>query len=90
MHPSPLPIRAGLGEFAIPLLEDFLFPSVELVRRRDVPNRAVQTNRVVMLDITADDSPGIVQAQRRLRPDALAFEALVPAFQFAVALRIIR
>jgi hypothetical protein len=38
----------------------------EHVLRRDVPNRAVQANIVVMLDVAFHQTPRIVQRQSRL------------------------
>jgi hypothetical protein len=43
----------------------------EHVLRRDVANRAVQTNAVVMLDVVLDQTPRVIQRQRRSRPDEL-------------------
>jgi len=55
----------------------------------DVPNRAVQANVVVMLDVALHQTPRIFQRQWRSRPDALSFERFVPAFDLSVRLRIV-
>ena len=56
------------------------FAEVECASR-DAPN-ALQTNIVVMLDVTLHKTPCIFQRQRCSRPDALAFERFVPPFDF--------
>jgi len=61
----------------------------EHVLRRDVAVGAVQTNVVVMLGVTLNQTPCIFQRQRRAGADALSFERFVPAFDFAVRLRVI-
>ncbi len=44
---------------------------------------------VVMHHVLADDSPGVLQRERRARANALAFDGAVKAFDLAVALRIV-
>src|ERR1019366_4504478 len=79
--PLQLPIALGLNLLLLP---------AEHVPRRDVADRAVQTDVVVMLYVTLNQTPRIFQRQRRARPDALPFECFVPTLDFAVRLRIIR
>ena len=43
-----------------------------------------------MLDVLASNVSGVFQQERAARTDAFPFDALVPAFEIAVALRIIR
>ena len=43
-----------------------------------------------MFDVLAGDVAGVFQRERAARTDAFPFEALVPAFELAVALRIVR
>ena len=69
--------------------EDLLVAAVELVLGRDVADGAVQADVVVMGDEVGDDAAGVVERQRDLDADALALEGLVPAFDLAVALRIV-
>jgi len=44
----------------------------------------------VMRDVLRHDPPRVVQAQRRLDPDALPVQRLVPALDLPVALRVIQ
>ncbi len=67
-----------------------LVAAVELVLGRDVADGAVQADGVVMVDVIGHDAAGVVQRQRHLDADAVALEGLVPAFDLAVALRIVR
>src|SRR5215831_3402604 len=43
-----------------------------------------------MIDVALDETPRIIQRQRRSRPNALSFERFMPTFDFAVRLRIVR
>ncbi len=67
-----------------------LGPACELVLGSDVADGAVQANGVVTLDVIADDAAGIFQGQRRLAANAIALEGAVEAFDFAIALGIVR
>src|SRR5690348_14103469 len=58
----------------------------EHVLRGDVVNRAVQSNVVVMLDVTLHQTPSIFQRQRHSLQDALSLERFVPTFDFSVRL----
>jgi hypothetical protein len=94
-HPSRGPPAAILPVFprrfqlSIPLGLNLLLMPGEHVLRRDVADGAVQTNVVVMLGVTLNQTPCIFQRQRRARADALPFERFVPPFDFAVRLRVI-
>ena len=81
---------ASLFEFAVALRVDFIPAAGEHVCGRDIADGAVQAHVVVVIDVVADQAPRIVQRQRRAGPDAFLFERFVPAFDFAVGLRIIR
>src|SRR5580692_9078427 len=81
----PLPGRIQL---AIPLGTDRLFATGQLVRGRDVTDRAVQADFVVVRHELRDQPPGVLQAQRRLDLDALSFQGLVPPLHLPIALRI--
>src|SRR5262249_48187590 len=50
----------------------------------------MQPNRVVMLDKLAHDPSSVFQGQRRSRTNTLFLEDAMPAFDFAVALRVVR
>src|SRR5216683_5910314 len=58
------------------------------VLRRDVADRTVQADVVVMLYVALHQTPRFFQRQWRSRPDALSFERFVPAFNRSVRLRI--
>src|SRR5262249_35192735 len=50
----------------------------------------MQADGVVVLDELADDAAGVFRGQRGARADALLLEDAVPAFDLAVALRVVR
>src|SRR6516165_4951837 len=85
-----LPLFPRRLQFPIPLLVNLLLPPGEHVLGRDVPDGAVQTHVVVMLHVALDQTPCVFQRQRRSRPNALAFQRLVPALNLAVRLWIVR
>src|SRR5579864_9447314 len=87
--PTNLTLLSRRLQFPVPIGVDFLLTPGEHVLRRNVANRAVQADVVVMLDIALHQTPCIVQRQRRSRPDALSLERFVPAFDFSVRLRIV-
>jgi hypothetical protein len=66
-----LALFSRLLQLPIPLGMDLSLTPGEHVLRRDVANRAVQTNAVVMLDVVLDQTPRVIQRQRRSRPDEL-------------------
>jgi hypothetical protein len=80
---------AGLGQLAVASIEDFLVAAFELVLGRDVADSAVKTDGIVMEDIIGNEASGVVERQGDHDTDALALEGLVPAFLFAVGLRIV-
>ena len=78
-----------LLQLPIPLGVDLRLTPGEHVLR-DVANRAVRADVVVMLDVALHQTPCIVQGKWRSRPDALSFERFVAAFDlsFGVSLRL--
>jgi hypothetical protein len=68
----------------MPLGLNLLLVPGEHVLWSDVADGTVQANVVVMLHITLYQAPCIFQRQRRSRPNALAFQRLVPALNLAV------
>ena len=56
----------------------------------DVTDGTVQADVVVILYVVGDDAAGILGRQRHLDAEAIALEGFVPAFDLAVALRIVR
>ena len=89
-HPSRRPLAAILPLFLrrvqlpMPLGLNLLLVPGEHVLWSDVADGTVQANVVVMLHITLYQAPCIFQRQRRSRPNALAFQRLVPALNLAV------
>jgi hypothetical protein len=81
---------AGLGEFAVAVLEDLSILAVEFVFGGNVVDGAVQPRGVVVVGVIGHDLAGVVEGQRHLDADAIAFEGLVPAFDLAVRLGIVR
>ena len=78
-----------LVEFAFALGEDAIGASREFVFRRDVTNRAVQTDCVVNVNEFVNEPPCGDERERRFRTDALALERLVETLDLAVALRVV-
>ena len=87
--PSYAPLFAGLCEFGVAQLEDFLVSAGEFVGGCDVADCAVQADVVVVMHIVADESAGVVERQGRAWPDAFGLESFVIAFELAVALWVI-
>ena len=83
------PFSCGF-EFAVAGVEDLLLASVEFVLGRDVADGRVQPDGVVVLDEFADDAACVFERQRGTGADAFFLEDAVPAFDLAVALRVIR
>lgn len=79
-HPSRGPLAAipplfpRRFQLPIPLGLNLLLMPGEHVLWRDVTDRAVQTNVVVMLYVTFNQTPRIFERQRRSRADAFPFE----------------
>jgi len=80
----------GLFEPAVPQCEDLFFAALKPVSGRHIPDGAVKPHLAVVLHVSSDHTPGIVEGQRRLRADALALDRAVPALKLAVALRVVR
>jgi hypothetical protein len=70
--PTNLPLLSLRLQLPIPTGVDLLLTPGEHVLWRDVANRAVQADVVVMLDVALHQTPRIVQRQRGSRPDALS------------------
>ena len=83
------PPGVGRRQFLSRCGPDRFGPTGQLVGRRDVGDRTMQTHRVVMVHELGDQPPSFLQAQRRLDPNALSFQGLEPPLHLAVALRII-
>ena len=79
----------GLAQFAPPLGEDGRRPAFHLVDRGEVAEGAMQPDGVVVIHITADQVAGIRQGDRRPGSETFPLNRLMPAFDLAVALRII-
>jgi hypothetical protein len=73
-------------ELAVPFGEDRRGATGQLIRRGDVADRTMQADVVVMGHELRDQSPRVLQAQRRLDPDAFALEGLMPPLDLPVAL----
>ncbi len=63
--PSCAALFAGLCEFGVSLLEDFLVFSGEFVCGRDVADGDVEPDFVVVMHIVSDEAAGIVERQGR-------------------------
>jgi hypothetical protein len=87
---SPLlPSLARRLQFAIALFADHLAESCQAIRRSDVADSAVQSNAVVMVYVLFNSLLGFLASRRATRTNAFAFERAMPAFQLAIALRIV-
>src|SRR5207245_1147737 len=80
---------AGLGQLVVAGVGDFLVTAGEFVRGCNITYGGVQTCVVVMPDIIGHEATRVVERQRHLDADAIAFEGFVPAFDLAVGLGII-
>ena len=83
------PSLTSLLQLLIALGKDRLFATMQFVARRDVAQGAVQSDFVVLGDVIGNQTPGVFQRQRCARPDAIALDRAMIAFQLAVALRVI-
>jgi hypothetical protein len=81
---------SGGGEFGIALGQDRFGSAVELVLGRYVADRAVQTTGIVMVHEIGHNVYGVLKRQRSPHADAGALDRSVIAFQFSVALRVVR
>ena len=61
-------------EFSVSFGKDNLLPTFELVLRRHVPDRTVQSHGIAVIDVLADLAACIFQGHRHFRPDALSFQ----------------
>src|SRR3954453_19738968 len=83
------PSGVGRRQFLLSCDLDRLGPTGQFVGRRDIGDRAGQAHRVVMVHELGDQPPSVLQAQRRLDPNALSFQGLEPPLHLAVALGIV-
>ena len=83
-------LLAGVFQLLVALGKDVSMAAGETIGWGDVAQRAMEASLVVMVDEGACHSPGILQAQGRLRADGLLLERAMKAFDLAVALRIVR
>jgi hypothetical protein len=79
-----LALLPGGFQLAVAFRVDLLLTPRQHVLRRDVAGGTVQADVVVMLHVALDQTPCTFQRQRRSRPNALAFQRLVPALNLAV------
>src|ERR1700738_306435 len=77
-------------ELPITFREDCLVATFQLGLGCHVANGAVQTHRVVVLDVPLYDTSSIFGAQRRLGANTIPFDGSVEAFDFAIALGVVR
>jgi len=64
-----LPLFPGRLQLPVALRVDLLLPPGEHVLRRDVARGAVQADVVVVVNVSAYQTLGIIERQRRSRPD---------------------
>ena len=87
---ATLTLLSGGFQLAVAFRVDLLLTPRQHVPRRDVSGGTVQADIVVMLHVAFDQTPRIFQRQWRSRPNAFAFQRLVPALDLAVRLWIVR
>jgi hypothetical protein len=83
-----LALLCGGFQLAVAFRVDLLLTTRQHVLRRDLAGGTVQADVVVMLHVALDQTPCIFQRQRRSRPNAFAFQRLVPALDLTVGLSI--
>ena len=74
-----LPLFTHHLQLLVALRVDLFLAPRQHILRRDVANRAVQADVVVVVHISVYQTPCIIERKRRSRPDALPFERFVPA-----------
>jgi len=70
--------------------KDIFFFALKFVLRGDVPDGAMKADVVVMADELDDGALGIFQAKRSFCADTIGLDGSMPAFKFAIALRVMR
>ena len=83
----PLP---GQRQLLSPLALNGLGSTLKYRRRRDVTDRAVQADMIVVMDELADHTLPILEGERCLWADAVLLECAVPPFNLTIALRVVR
>ena len=81
-----LPGKACDSQLAAALSQDLLVASLKTGLRGHIGDPAVQAHRVVLVHELGHDTASVLKVEWRLVTDALAFDGLVPAFDFAIAL----
>jgi hypothetical protein len=81
---------ACLGQFAVASGEDFLVVAFEFVLGSEVADRGVEADVVVINGVIVDDALSFFKRKGHGDPDTFALESLVPAFDFAIGLRVVR
>ena len=87
---SGLPGKACDRQLTATLSQDLLVASLKTGLRGHIGDPAVQAHRVVLAHELGHDAASVLKAEWRLGADALAFDGLVPALDFAIALRVER
>ena len=82
------PPGVGRRQLLSPRGPDGLRATGQLLRWRDVGDRAMQPHRVVVGHELGDQPPSVLQAQRGLNSYAPSFQGLEPPLDLAIALRI--
>src|SRR6266700_2828785 len=85
-----LPLLPRRFQLPVALRVDLLLPPSQHVLRGDVASRAVQPNIVVVVHVSAYQTPRIIERQRCSWPDGLPFERFVPTLDLSVRLRVKR
>ena len=80
----------GLGEFLVTVGKHGLFFAEKFVLRGDVSDGGVEAHSVVVINEARDEAAGLLDVERGAWANAAGFERLVPAFDFAVGLGIVR
>ena len=89
-RPAVSACLTGLSQFGVTLGEYLLGPPIKFIQRRNIPDGAMQTFGIIVMNIIRHNPAGLFQRQGRLRANALTFDALMPPFDFSVALGIVR
>jgi hypothetical protein len=80
------PVLASEFEFTIALGEDLQVAAGEPIGRGNIADGRMKPHGVVVVNEALDKSSGILLGKRAARPEAISFEALVPAFDFPVGM----
>ena len=83
-----LSLFTGLSQLTFAFGQDVLIVTGQSILGGHITNGTVQPNVIIVPYKLIDNPPRIVKREWRFGPDTVRLEGSVPAFQFAVTLRV--